>query len=204
LNGVLDQIGLDDGDAVCLDHEEDDGEPATHIAMWGCDVLEDMRRRFAWMPILYTFPNFAEAGNCAGMGDHQLWISDPNNPAGKPRVRAPFRTWDIHQYSTSGDIDRDVADYANLAAMAAAQGIGQAEAQAHRTDDLRQLLADAELPSLATRMHRRHVSLAVAEPFADVDLARLRAVLKAHQPTLRLYVLARFPVTKERYFSACK
>ncbi len=58
------------------------------------------------------------------------------------------------------------------------------------------LLADAGLPSLATRTHRRHrphVSLAVAESLADADLAALRPVLNAPRPALHLYVLGTFP-----------
>jgi 2'-5' RNA ligase len=59
-----------------------------------------------------------------------------------------------------------------------------------------QLLADAGLPSLATwthRRHRPHASLAVAESLAGADLAPLRSVLRAPQPTLQLYVLGTFP-----------
>jgi 2'-5' RNA ligase len=62
--------------------------------------------------------------------------------------------------------------------------------------ELWQLLADADLPSLATRTHRRHrphVSLAVADSFAGADLAPLRSMLKTHRPTLHLYVLGTFP-----------
>src|SRR5215469_10477698 len=59
-----------------------------------------------------------------------------------------------------------------------------------------QFLADASLPSLATRTHRRHrphVSLAVAESLADADLTPLRSVLTARQPNVQLYTLATFP-----------
>jgi 2'-5' RNA ligase len=59
-----------------------------------------------------------------------------------------------------------------------------------------ELLADAGLPSLATLTHRRHrphVSLTVAESLVGADLARLRDVLAARQPTLPLYVLGTFP-----------
>lgn len=61
-----------------------------------------------------------------------------------------------------------------------------------------QILADAGLPSLATRTHRRHrphVSLAVAESLADVELDSLRSVLAARRPVLHLYVLGAFPRT---------
>jgi hypothetical protein len=59
-----------------------------------------------------------------------------------------------------------------------------------------QLLADAGLPSLATRTHRRHrphVSLLVAESLAGADLVPLQSVLMARHPTLHLYVLGTFP-----------
>ena len=66
-----------------------------------------------------------------------------------------------------------------------------------------QLLADAALPSLATRTHRRHrphVTLAVAESLSGTDLMPLQAVLSAHQPTLRLYVLGTFPGSEGALF----
>lgn len=61
-----------------------------------------------------------------------------------------------------------------------------------------QRLADAGLPSLATRTHRRHrphVSLAVAESLADADLAPVRSVLTSGRPALSLYTLSGFPGT---------
>lgn len=66
-----------------------------------------------------------------------------------------------------------------------------------------QLLTDAGLPSLATRthrLHRPHVSLAVAESLASAELAPLRSALKAHQPTPRLYVLGTFPGSEGALF----
>jgi 2'-5' RNA ligase len=70
---------------------------------------------------------------------------------------------------------------------------GQADAA---VGELWQLLADADLPSLSTLTHRRHrphVTLAVAESLLGADLAPLRSVLAAYQPTLNLYVLGTFP-----------
>jgi 2'-5' RNA ligase superfamily protein len=59
-----------------------------------------------------------------------------------------------------------------------------------------QVLADAGLPSLAARTHRRHrphVSLTVCESLDGADLTRLRAVLAGRRPVLHLYVLGTFP-----------
>jgi hypothetical protein len=44
-----------------------------------------------------------------------LWIADPNHPAGHPDVTHP---WTIHQYSSAGGSDRDVAQFASREAMA--------------------------------------------------------------------------------------
>jgi hypothetical protein len=59
-----------------------------------------------------------------------------------------------------------------------------------------QRLAAANLPSLATRTHRRHrphVSLSVAESLDAADLTRVRSVLAGRNPTLELYTLGTFP-----------
>jgi hypothetical protein len=44
-----------------------------------------------------------------------LWIADPSSPAGKPDVKY---AWTIHQYSSAGGTDRNVANFANRGAMA--------------------------------------------------------------------------------------
>src|SRR5690606_33752617 len=43
-----------------------------------------------------------------------LWIADPSAPKGKPRIT---HAWTIHQYSSAGGTDRNVADFANIGAM---------------------------------------------------------------------------------------
>lgn len=65
-----------------------------------------------------------------------------------------------------------------------------------RVRQLWDVLADANLPSLRTRTHRRHrphVSLTVSESLADADLTALRGTLANRHPTLDLYVLGTFP-----------
>jgi hypothetical protein len=43
-----------------------------------------------------------------------LWIADPGVAAGHPRVE---HSWVMHQYSEAGGTDRDVANFANVAAL---------------------------------------------------------------------------------------
>ena len=114
--------GLLDTDAIALDLEVSDGASAAHVASWAADVLSDLHSQIGRTPLLYTFIDFAEAGNCAHLGSYPLWIADPSNPAGKPQVPSPWTKWAIHQYDISGDIDRDVANYASQSAMFAALG----------------------------------------------------------------------------------
>jgi hypothetical protein len=129
----LDRLGVDDADGVALDHEENDGVAADRAAGWGVRVLDRLHSELGRKPLLYTFLDFAHNGYCAGMGQFPLWISDPSSPAGQPEVPAPWKTWAIHQWSITGVIDRDIASYASLTAMAAAIGKPKPAAPVHET-----------------------------------------------------------------------
>ncbi len=66
-----------------------------------------------------------------------------------------------------------------------------------------QQLADAGLPSLATRTHGRHrphVSLTVAESLDRADLAPVQSALAGQLPTVLLDVLGTFPGTEGALF----
>lgn len=115
-------LGLSDPDAVMLDLEVTDGLPPAKVDAWAADVLGRLENRLHRKPLLYTYLSFAQAGNTASLGKYPLWISDPSSPMGHPRVPAPWKTWAIHQYSISGAIDRDVANYSSLTAMGDALG----------------------------------------------------------------------------------
>ena len=117
------KVGLAAGDGIALDLEVTNGRGPAEVDAWAAEVMAELEKRYDRKPVLYTYLSFAEAGNCAHLGKYPLWISNPSRPAGKPQVPAPWKTWAIHQYSTtSGQIDRDVANYASLAAMEAALG----------------------------------------------------------------------------------
>jgi lysozyme len=115
-------IGLHDTDAVALDIETNDGLSAQQVAAWATDVQSQLHKKLDRPPLVYTFIDFAKQGNCAGLGGYPLWIADPSSPRGHPVVPAPWKTWKIHQYATTANIDRDVADYASQSAMFKALG----------------------------------------------------------------------------------
>ncbi len=125
LGQALDQAGgLQDADGISLDWEDSDGMPPDLAAPWAREVLRILQRRFDRVPLVYTFIDFAGAGYCDGMGGYPLWIADPDHPAGQPAVPPPWTTWAVHQYDVSGAIDRDTANYATVAEMAATLGKG--------------------------------------------------------------------------------
>lgn len=110
-------LKLLDTDGIMLDLETNDGLGAAQVSAWAVQVMAGLKKTFSRTPILYTFISFAQEGNTKGLGRYPLWISDPSSPAGHPTVPPPWRTWTIHQYSTSNPIDRDVAKFATVAAM---------------------------------------------------------------------------------------
>lgn len=98
---------LKPGDKVVLDHETYPPPSASHAAAWGLKFLAYTEKRAARRPWVYANVDWASGGYCAGMGAYPYWCADPSSPAGKPRVRGPFKTWIAHQYGISG-MDRDV------------------------------------------------------------------------------------------------
>jgi GH25 family lysozyme M1 (1,4-beta-N-acetylmuramidase) len=116
------KLGLNARDGIALDLEVSDGKTPAQVAAWGVKVVEGLFHSLERKPLVYTFLSFAEAGNCAGLGHYPLWIADPSSAMGHPRVPGPWTKWAIHQYSSSGSIDRDVGNYASEKAMFDALG----------------------------------------------------------------------------------
>jgi GH25 family lysozyme M1 (1,4-beta-N-acetylmuramidase) len=116
-------LGLLNADGIMLDLEQTDGLGPAQVSSWAVEVMGLLAKYLKRTPILYTYLSFAYEGNCAGLGKYPLWISDPSSPMGKPVVPGPWKTWTIHQYSTSGVIDLDVANFATVKAMQEAFGV---------------------------------------------------------------------------------
>jgi GH25 family lysozyme M1 (1,4-beta-N-acetylmuramidase) len=119
----LTPLGIEDTDGIALDLEVTDNLRPAAVSNWAQAVLAELRSTFGRVPLLYTFLDFAQEGNCAGLGGYPLWISETSRPAGDPIVPAPWHTWMIHQYSTgAGKLDHDVANVATVAQLQAALG----------------------------------------------------------------------------------
>ena len=92
--------GLKAGDLIALDLEASDGLSPARVSEYARNWCADVERATGHTPIVYTFLNFAEQGNCAGLGHYPLWIAEPSAPAGRPVVPHPWSTWKFHQYGT--------------------------------------------------------------------------------------------------------
>ena len=119
--GEARRLGIRDDDMVSLDHEVTDGKTPGEVSAYARDVLSYLEHDLDRIPIPYTFLNFAETGNCEGMGGYPLWIADPDSPEGKPRVPAPWKGWAIHQFGQT-TIDRDICAYKSAEHMAQVLG----------------------------------------------------------------------------------
>lgn len=110
-------------DTLWLDLEDNDGLPPAAVAAWAREFVSLAGWLTGASCGVYTYPAFAAAGNCAGLGDSPLWIAGPGD-ASAP-VPAPWRTWTLWQQGAAdggrlGDLD--AADTGNLPAMWAALG----------------------------------------------------------------------------------
>jgi GH25 family lysozyme M1 (1,4-beta-N-acetylmuramidase) len=123
--------GLDDADFLVLDHEEPDGLAPSAVSAWARSFCSALSAKTGRKITVYTYLDFAWAGNCAGLGTYPLWIADPSTPPGKPRVPGPWTSWAVHQYGPDG-LDLDVACYPDCAAMSGALGKQQVKAAGQR------------------------------------------------------------------------
>lgn len=69
--------------------------------------------------LLYCNTDFWLNRDTSGQAGDGLWIATGGIPAGQPPIKAP---WLIHQYSTSGQVDHDLAQFTDRAAMIAWAG----------------------------------------------------------------------------------
>lgn len=179
--GHLNPLGLEDGDGVALDLEVTDGLHAAAVAAWARDVLALLERETSRSPLLYSFISFIDAGNCAGLGAYPLWLADPSSAPGKPRVPAPWKTWAIQQTGISGAIDRDVANFANLAGFRHALGkaVPVASVTDYKTTGRESLLEVAAshktAPSTILRMTAIRDGKFHADLAAYINLGNLKA-----------------------------
>lgn len=101
--------GLHTGDNFILDLEVNDGQTPATVSAWGNEFCHEVHKRAPGHRVLvYTYPYFAEQGNCADLGGYKLWIANYN--VASPTVPAPWTDWTFWQYTDQGkgNIDHNV------------------------------------------------------------------------------------------------
>lgn len=109
--------GLLPGDNFVLDLEVDDGLPPALVAERAAVFLRHVNEFAPGHRVLvYTFPAFARAGNCAGLESWYLWLADYGVPA--PAAPSPWDRVTFWQYTDQPiDGDRFMGDEAELLAF---------------------------------------------------------------------------------------
>jgi hypothetical protein len=109
-NRFLDQVNLVPGDHLWFDWE-DAGVSSDQKDGW----INYVQGRAPGHRVgLYCNTSFWLGRDTSGFAGDGLWIATGRIPAGHPPINA---TWRIHQYSTEGDYDHDLAQFASRADM---------------------------------------------------------------------------------------
>jgi lysozyme len=106
------KAGLKDGDLLILDLETNDGLSTAKVNAWAKTWLQHVKDRTGVKAMFYSSSSFAEQYG-SGLGDYPLWVAHYGRSPGKVSAPAPWKRWEIHQYTDSGhdwNVSRDSAD----------------------------------------------------------------------------------------------
>jgi GH25 family lysozyme M1 (1,4-beta-N-acetylmuramidase) len=115
----LSKISLQPGDVLACDWETN---PATSTAATNADKdawIAYVQGKTGHRVVLYCNTDFWKNRDKTSFAGDGLWVATAGYPAGQPPITSG---WLIHQYSTAGNIDHDVAQFSDRAAMLAWAG----------------------------------------------------------------------------------
>jgi GH25 family lysozyme M1 (1,4-beta-N-acetylmuramidase) len=98
--------GLDPHDHFVLDLEETGGMAPLQVSFWAWTFRQEIfRLNPGHRCLVYTYPAFADEGNCSMLGQANLWLAEYNVPA--PRM--PVGPWHHTAFWQTGGtgLDRD-------------------------------------------------------------------------------------------------
>lgn len=103
--GALDRMGLVDHDMLWLDNETPGSSPQA-VATCATAFMGELAKLRPHNPRgVYTYINFANEGNCAGLEHCALWLAYPSASAPKPPP--PWVRWSFWQWGLRNGIDAD-------------------------------------------------------------------------------------------------
>lgn len=127
----LSKIALKPGDVLACDWETD---PNTNTGAANAEKdawISYVKGKTGHRVILYCNKDYWLNRDTTGYAGDGLWIATAGAPAGSPGIKAP---WLIHQFSTAGNLDHDVAQFGSRAEMLAWAGGGEADMPLNDTD----------------------------------------------------------------------
>lgn len=108
----LQHAGIHTGDILAFDWEDGGVSQAERDAF----IKRVKSRAPGHKVVLYCNTSYWKSRDTENFAGDGLWIADPNHPAGHPNVSHP---WVFHQYSWSGGIDHNVANFRDAATLRA-------------------------------------------------------------------------------------
>jgi hypothetical protein len=110
----LGKIALQPGDVLAFDWE-DAGVTSAQKDAW----ISYVQGKTGHRVVLYCNTDFWKNRDTSSFAGDGLWIATGGYPAGSPPIQS---AWLIHQYSTAGNLDHDVAQFSSRADMFAWAG----------------------------------------------------------------------------------
>ena len=99
------KLGTTPADMFWLDNETAGASPA-EVAACAVAFMAELDKLVPHNPRgVYTFIDFAEGGNCAGLSGYPLWLAYPDLVA--PATPPPWHRWTFWQYGTRTGADAD-------------------------------------------------------------------------------------------------
>lgn len=101
--GTMQTVGLEPGDLVALDMEDDQFPVGRNVSPWTLAWLRAVESALGFKPLVYTYPNYIIERRLTdpALAAYPLWFADyddPINPMG------PWPALTIHQYTASGSV----------------------------------------------------------------------------------------------------
>ncbi|WP_435173314.1 glycoside hydrolase family 25 protein [Actinacidiphila sp. bgisy145] len=149
------------GDMLCLDWE-DTGVSCADKDTW---IKAAQAKQPTHRVLLYCNLDFWLHRDTTSFAGDGLWIADPSATAGSPRITHP---WVMHQYSSAGGTDRNVAAFADLAALKAWAN----KTTSSSTEEDTLTISDADAKKIAAAVIACDAVPAARPPYANDDYAK--------------------------------
>lgn len=101
--GTMQTVGLEPGDLVALDMEDDKFPVGQNVSPWTLKWLRAVETALGFKPLMYTYPSYIGERNLTdpALAVYPLWFADYDDPV---NPTAPWPTWAIRQFTANGTV----------------------------------------------------------------------------------------------------